>query len=82
MPVPNLQNPDPYPRQRRATAEYPRIIDQRPSTRDTMLVTFSLPGLRRVTLRVPLDAWLASEHLPAHRAVHALLERTNGPADI
>lgn len=27
-----------------------------------VLVTWSLPGLRRATVRVPVDAWLSGDH--------------------
>jgi hypothetical protein len=42
---------------------YPFIIDQQPDGRDGVLVTWSLPGLKRATVRVPADAWVNGEHL-------------------
>lgn len=42
-----------------------------------MLVTFALPGLRRLSVSVPLASWLRGEHLRvgahAHKSLDALL---------
>jgi hypothetical protein len=62
------------PAQRPRTAGYPRVIDQRPGDNGTVLVTFSLPGLRRAQLRVPLDAWLDHEHLRVHQHLSELAD--------
>ena len=63
QPYPTL---GPLPPQPRARATYPRVIDQRVGPDGTVRVTFSLPGLKRATVTVPLDAWLDGEHLRIH----------------
>lgn len=40
----------------------PFIIDQRPDADRGILVTWSLPGLRRATVRVPGDVWAHGDH--------------------
>jgi hypothetical protein len=47
---------------------YPRVIRQEPHGENHMLVTFALPGLRRQRMLVPLDKWVAGEHLDTHTA--------------
>lgn len=40
----------------------PFIIEQRPDADRGILVTWSLPGLRRATVRVPADVWIQGDH--------------------
>ena len=41
---------------------FPHVVDQRRQDDGTVLVTFAMPGLTRMTVRVPLTAWLNGEH--------------------
>lgn len=43
----------------------PFVIDQRMDDDGRVLVTVSLPGLKRATLRVPSTSWIDGEHLRA-----------------
>jgi hypothetical protein len=47
---------------------YPRVIRQEPYGENHMLVTFALPGLKRQRMLVPLEKWVAGEHLDTHPA--------------
>ena len=58
---------------------YPRVIDQRPHGDNHMLVTFSLPGLVRAQMIVPLAEWIASGHLDTHPAQVRNLSRLLPP---
>ena len=60
---------------------YPRVIDQRPHGDNHMLVTFSLPGLVRAQMIVPLAEWIASGHLDCHDAMIAQAKRLLPPVD-
>lgn len=51
----------------------PFIIDQRPGGNGTVLVTWSLPGLRRVTVSVPETVYLNGEHGVIGGLAHDLL---------
>lgn len=67
--------PSPEPIQRQGSGSYPRIIRQTPQRDGTVLVTFSLPGLKRATVRVPVGAWSNGEHLRLHEPLAALADR-------
>lgn len=74
MSTQDWRNP-PRPRaQPQGRGTYPRVIDQRPEASGFMLVTFSLPGLRRMTVRVPAQVWLDGEHLRIGAAPHEWLD--------
>jgi len=62
VPAP-LWGPDRPPVPARGTMP-PFIIEQRQVPGGGVLVTWSLPGLRRLTVHVPEASWLAGEHLP------------------
>ena len=67
----------PEPAQGRDT--YPRVIRQEPHGDRYMLVTFALPGLRRQRMLVPLEHWVAGDHLDCHDATVKLLSRLCPP---
>ena len=60
---------------------YPRVIRQEPHGENHMLVTFSLPGLIRAQMIVPLAEWIASGHLDCHDAMIAQAKRLLPPVD-
>ena len=51
-----------------------RVIEQRAMPDSTVLVTFSLPGLRRMTIRVPWAEWTEGEHLAVGAQPHGWLD--------
>lgn len=48
---------------------YPFIIGQVPDGDGGILVTWSLPGLRRATVRVPADVWIEGHHVTMGEAL-------------
>ena len=60
---------------------YPRVIRQEPHGENHMLVTFALPGLRQQKMLVPLDVWIAGDHLSTHDATMRTLGRLLPPRD-
>lgn len=61
---------------------YPRVIRQEPHGDNYMMVTFALPGLRRQKMLVPIDKWVAGDHLSTHDATMRRLARLTPPRDI
>lgn len=51
----------------------PFVLDQRPGPDGYVYVTWSLAGLRRATVRVPLGAWLDGHHFPTGALTESLL---------
>lgn len=47
---------------------YPRVLKMETHGDNHMLVTFALPGLRRMRVLMPLDKWVAGEHSGIHAA--------------
>lgn len=61
---------------------YPRVIRQDDAGDNHMLVTFSLPGLRRVRMWTPLATWIAGDHLDCHDAMVNHLSKLLPPRDM
>lgn len=47
---------------------YPRVLRMEAHGDNHMLITFALPGLRRMQVLMPLDKWVAGEHSGIHAA--------------
>lgn len=58
---------------------YPRVIRQERHAGNMQLVTFAIPGLRRVRMLVPVTQWLNLDHLAVHGPMMAQLERLMPP---
>jgi hypothetical protein len=58
---------------------YPRVIDQSHAGENHMLVTFAVPGLRRVKVWTPVATWVAGGHLDCHDAMMAQRQRLLPP---
>lgn len=58
---------------------YPRVIDQGHAGENHMLVTFAVPGLRRVKVWTPVATWVAGGHLDCHDAMMAQRARLLPP---
>lgn len=52
---------------------WPHVIAHVPQDDGTVLVTWSLPGLQRATVRVPLATWLDGHHQPTGRFLASLI---------
>lgn len=65
MTVPDFMQPDVPPAPERGEPFRPFILSQEPGPSGTVLVTWSLPGLRRLTLRVPESSWIDGDHFAA-----------------
>ena len=58
---------------------YPRVLAQQDRGDGHQLVTFALPGLRRVRAWVPETRWVNGDHLSMHAPMVAMLERCVPP---
>jgi len=58
---PGTEPPD-APQPRASGDWFPHVISQNRQDDGTVLVTFAMPSLTRLTVRVPLTAWLNGEH--------------------
>jgi hypothetical protein len=67
MPAPKL------PAAREAFGSGAKVIDQRPGSNATVLVTFALPGLRRATVTISEREWSEGNHLPIGAHLAAML---------
>lgn len=61
---------------------YPRVICQDKHGDSVQLVTFAIPGLRRVRMWVPLAQWLNLDHLAVHPTIMAQLEHLMPPLQL
>lgn len=59
----------------------PFIIDHRPDGDRGIMVTWSLPGLARATVRVPADVWIAGDHTYIAASLVAVAAPPNIVAD-
>ena len=59
----------------------PFILDMRPDVGGDILVTWSLPGLARATVRTPALSWLDGEHLRLASALVAAAQPVGITAD-
>jgi len=59
----------------------PFILDMRPDGRDGVLVTWSLAGLQRATIRVPASSWIEAEHLNLADALNTFAHSIIGIGD-
>lgn len=58
---------------------YPRVIRQDHHGDKHLLVTFALPGLRRVKVLVPETEWVNGHHLSMHTAMVTNMSRVHPP---
>lgn len=61
--LPPGTEPPPAPQPRAGGDWWPHVISQVRQDDNTVLVTFAMPGLHRMTVRVPLTSWINGEHM-------------------
>lgn len=64
---------------RQGVDTYPRVIRQDKYGDGVQLVTFAIPGLRRVRVWVPVSQWINCDHLAVHGPMVAQLARLMPP---
>lgn len=61
--LPPGTEPPPDPQPNAGGDWFPHVIAQVRQDDGTMLVTFAMPRLARMTVRMPLSSWLNGEHM-------------------
>ncbi len=85
--LPPGTDPPPDPQPRAGGEWWPHVISQVRQDDGTVLVTFAMPHLTRMTVRVPLTSWLEGEHMRFMQLPDPLLSvlynepRNSQPAD-
>jgi hypothetical protein len=60
---------------------YPRVLKQEDRGDGAQLITFAMPGLRRVKAWVPESVWVNGDHLGMHAPMLALQQSECPPVD-
>lgn len=71
--LPPGTSPPDAPQPRASGEWFPHVISQVRQADGTVLVTFAMPRLARMTIRMPLASWLNGEHMVFMRLPEPLL---------